>query len=43
MRLNQLAPTVIEAALRQEGLAVGLSELLGRFPERWDIQNRDLP
>jgi hypothetical protein len=38
MRLNQLAPEVIEAALRHGRLAVGLSELLGWFPERWEAQ-----
>jgi hypothetical protein len=38
MRLTQLAPEIIEAALRRESLAVGLSELLGWFPERWDVQ-----
>ena len=38
MRLTQLAPEVIEAALRDGRLAVGLSKLLGWFPERWDGQ-----
>lgn len=38
MRLAQLAPAVIEAALRDGHLSVGLSELLGWFPERWDKQ-----
>lgn len=38
MRLTQLAPEVIEAALRDERLAVGLSELLGWFPEQWEAQ-----
>jgi hypothetical protein len=38
MRLTQLAPAVIEAALRDGHLSVGLSELLGWFPERWDKQ-----
>ena len=38
MRLTQLAPAVIEAALGDGRLAVGLSELLGWFPERWDKQ-----
>ena len=42
MRLTQLAPEVIEAALRDGRLAVGLSELLGWFPERWDLQRRNL-
>lgn len=42
MRLTQLAPEVIEAALRDGRLAVGLSELLGWFPERWDIQRQRL-
>lgn len=38
MRLTHLAPEVIEAALRDGRLAVGLSELLGWLPERWDQQ-----
>jgi hypothetical protein len=38
MRLNQLGPEVIEAALRHGRLTVGLSELLGWFPERWEAQ-----
>jgi hypothetical protein len=38
MRLTQLAPAVIEAALRDGRLGAGLSELLGWFPERWDKQ-----
>lgn len=42
MRLNQLAPEVIEAAVRHGRLAVGLSELLGWFPERWDAQQAHL-
>ncbi len=37
-RLTQLAPEVIETALREGRLAVGLSELLGWFPERWPVQ-----
>ena len=37
-RLTQLAPAVIETALREGRLAVGLSELLGWFPERWPVQ-----
>ncbi len=40
MRLTQLAPAMIEAALRDGRLAVGLSELLGWFPERWGAQMR---
>jgi hypothetical protein len=40
MRLNQLAPEVIEAGLRHGRLAVGLSELLGWFPESWTAQDR---
>lgn len=38
MRLTQLAPAAIEAALRDGRLGAGLSELLGWFPERWDRQ-----
>jgi hypothetical protein len=34
MRLTQLAPEVIEAALGDGRLAVGLSEPLGWFPKR---------
>jgi hypothetical protein len=43
MRLTQLAPAVIEAALRDGRLVVGLSELLGWFPERWDAQLKWAP
>ena len=38
MRLSQLAPEVIECALREGRLAVGLSELLGWFSEQWKVQ-----
>jgi hypothetical protein len=37
-RLAHLAPSVIEAALNQGRLQAGLSELLGWFPDSWDVQ-----
>ncbi len=42
MRLTHLAPEVIEAALRDGRLAVGLSDLLGWYPERWAHQEASL-
>lgn len=37
-RLAHLAPSLIEAALNQGRLQSGLSELLGWFPDSWDVQ-----
>ena len=41
-RLTQLAPDVLESALREGRLAVGLSELLGWFSEQWEVQEAQL-
>lgn len=38
LRLAQLSPTVIEAAMARGQLKAGLSEVLKGFPLRWDIQ-----
>lgn len=38
LRLAQLAPEVIEAAVTQGKLKVGLSELLTWFPDEWEGQ-----
>lgn len=38
LRLAQLAPDVIEAAVTQGKLQVGLSELLTWFPDEWEGQ-----
>jgi hypothetical protein len=42
LRLTQLAPQVLESALREGRLAVGLSELLGWFSEQWEVQEAQL-
>jgi hypothetical protein len=42
LRLTQLAPEVLESALREGRLAVGLSELLGWFSEQWKVQEAQL-
>lgn len=40
LRLTLLSPLVIEIAMRQGALKVGLSELLRGTPARWDAQER---
>lgn len=42
LRLTQLAPTIIEAAVSQGRLKVGVAELLTWFPEEWDVQRARL-
>lgn len=42
LRLAQLSPTVIEAAVERRRLKVGVAELLTWFPDEWEVQRERL-